>query len=356
MAKEFTEILSSMLAEIDNSVDKREGSLIWSALAPTAARLAEAYAYFDSYVDLTLPDTACGSYLDRLCGIVGITRKEATAAVIKGEFRNSGSSLLDVEEGTEFACGNVIYKVGEKISSGVFLLECETAGSIGNLATGSLLPVSYVSNLFTAEIKGIYAYGEDTEDDAALRKRYIENLTAPAFGGNVADYESKVLTFDGVGAAKIFPVCSGAGTVGIVLGSDSKRAVDSALVMEVSNAFNAKDSDNLTCGLAPIGHDVKVKSASDTAVNVYAKITLESGASLTDVRSAVTAAVADYINGIDFEQSLVYKAPVEMAILSVSGVADIKSLKLNGVDASYALNKTYAAYGVPVFGTLTLEV
>ena len=34
MAKEFTEILSSMLAEIDNSVDKREGSLIWSALAP----------------------------------------------------------------------------------------------------------------------------------------------------------------------------------------------------------------------------------------------------------------------------------------------------------------------------------
>jgi uncharacterized phage protein gp47/JayE len=356
MGKTFQEILDSMLMEVSDSVDKREGSLIWSALAPMAAQLAEGYAYFDDYVDLLMADTASGEYLDRLCGLVGIERNPATAAVIIGEFRDGTGSLVDVEIGSEFSAGTVVFAVTSQISNGKFLLTAETLGTEGNLAQGSLLPVDYTADLFSAEIVGISEYAEDVESDEHLRLRYISNMTVPAFGGNVADYEQKVLTFEGIGAVKVFPICRGAGTVGIVVGSESNKSVDNDLVNEISEAFNKKDTQNLSCGLAPIGHEVIVKSAIDLPINIDAVIVTEDGVVLDNITSEITESVKEYIDGISFDQSMVHTAPIEMAILSVSGVADIKSLTINSQAETYVLNKTFDTYQVPVFNTLNLEV
>lgn len=356
MGKTMNEILTEMLAEVDDAIDKREGSLIWSALAPTAAQLAEGYAFLDSYLDLLMADTATGEYLERLCGLVGLTRNAATKAVVIGEFRDGNRELADVPVGTEFGCGTMIYAVTEIISTGRALLTAENSGSAGNLSEGTLLPLTYVEGLFSAEIVGISQYAEEAESDEHLRARYIENLTVPAFGGNVSDYEQKVLSFDGVGAVKVFPAVNGGGTVGLIIGSETGRAVDASVVSAIGSAFNQVDEEGLGCGLAPIGHTVTVKSADNLEVNVTAEVILNDGLSATDVQADLEEAAAHYLAGISFTQSMIHPAPIEVAMLSVGGISDILGITLNGVAGTLHLSKTFSGYQVPVLGTVTLEV
>ena len=45
--KTFEVILNEALEQVPNDVDKREGSIIYDALAPTALKLAEAYSLLD---------------------------------------------------------------------------------------------------------------------------------------------------------------------------------------------------------------------------------------------------------------------------------------------------------------------
>lgn len=356
MVKSFESILEDMLERVSDSVDKREGSLIRSALAPVAAELAEGYIYLDSYADLLLADTAVGEYLDRMCGLSGIERKPAVAAVVIGKFSDEEGNPAELTTGLEFLCGADVYIVGEQVSSGRYLLTAKTPGAAANRVTGELLPVDYVDGVMSAEIVGIESYGEDEESDESLRARYIENMTAPAFGGNVSDYEQKVLAFDGVGAVKVFPVCSGAGTVGLVIGSSSGRAVDSSLPAEIAEEFNRKDENNISSGLAPIGHTVYVKSASELTVNINAVVEMATGVAVSAVQADVEKAVREYINGIDFYAERLHQAPVMMAILQVDGIADVKSLKINNSAQTLTLSKTYSSYQVPVFGSLTLGV
>ena len=48
----FDNILNEMLAMVPNDVDRREGSIIYDALAPAAYKLAEAYFLLRNYADL----------------------------------------------------------------------------------------------------------------------------------------------------------------------------------------------------------------------------------------------------------------------------------------------------------------
>ena len=58
----FEFILERMLAEVPDSLDKREGSIIWDALAPAAAELAKMYIELKGILINTYPATAVGRY------------------------------------------------------------------------------------------------------------------------------------------------------------------------------------------------------------------------------------------------------------------------------------------------------
>ena len=75
----YENILQGMLNRVPDDIDKREGSVIYDALAPAAYFLADQYFQFENFVDLVLPDTALGEYLDRAVSAYGINRKQATA-------------------------------------------------------------------------------------------------------------------------------------------------------------------------------------------------------------------------------------------------------------------------------------
>lgn len=87
----YENILQQMLDRVTSDVDKREGSVIFDALAPAAYFLADQFFQLGNFIDLVLPDTAVGEYLDRAVSGYGVSRKPANVAVRKIEI-NSGNS------------------------------------------------------------------------------------------------------------------------------------------------------------------------------------------------------------------------------------------------------------------------
>lgn len=202
----YDTILQRMLDNVSSKVDKREGSIIYDAIAPCAAELAQMYITLKNNIDLVFLDTAPNEYLDRLANQSGIERRKATFSIKEATFYDEENNLMDISIGERFSIDNLIFKTTEKISLGIYKVECETAGVIGNGATGNIIPVNYIQNLARAEITELLIPGEDNEDDETLRARLLEQTTEKAFGGNVIDYKNKTKEINGVGAVKVTPI------------------------------------------------------------------------------------------------------------------------------------------------------
>lgn len=72
----YEAIMARLLAEVPDSMDKREGSFIWDALSPVALELAQTYVELDNILGLAFPQTSSGEYLDMKAAEHGIKRRE----------------------------------------------------------------------------------------------------------------------------------------------------------------------------------------------------------------------------------------------------------------------------------------
>ena len=131
-------ILQRMLDRVPESVDKREGSIIYDALAPAAAEMMQMYIALDGVLDETFADTASREYLIKRAAERGLSPKPATAAELKAE------SNIDVPMGSRFTLNGLVYRAEEKLGTGVCRVVCETAGSQGSDKLGVLTPVTYI--------------------------------------------------------------------------------------------------------------------------------------------------------------------------------------------------------------------
>lgn len=152
---DFNNILRRMLDKVEDSIDKREGSIIYDALAPCAAELAQMYIVLKDNIDLVFVDTSTGEYLDKLCNQVGLDRKQATKAIRKASFYNENDVLMNVEIGERFSLEDLTYKTIEKITEGEFKCECEMAGTLGNKQSGILIPINYIQGLGQAVLEDV---------------------------------------------------------------------------------------------------------------------------------------------------------------------------------------------------------
>lgn len=248
---DYDTILNRMLSRIPDTIDKREGSIIYDAISPAAAELSQLYIKLKYNVDLLFADTSVADYLDRLCGQFGLTRKKATSAIKKGTFYNLQDELMEIDIGSRFTCENLYWKVIEKISKGTYQLQCETVGIIGNNIVGNLIPIDYINDLATATLTDLLVPGENEETDDELRYRYNGQIEEQAFGGNVADYKNKTKNIVGVGAVKVIPVWNGGGTVKLIILDSNYSKASNVLIEEVQNAI-CPNSSNEGAGIAPI--------------------------------------------------------------------------------------------------------
>ena len=152
---DFNNILRRMLDKVSDSIDKREGSIIYDALAPCAAELAQMYIVLKDNIDLVFVDTSTGEYLDKLCNQVGLERKQATKAIRKLKFYDENNILMNVEIGERFSLEDLTYKTIEKIAEGEIKCECETEGTLGNKQSGILIPINYIQGLGKAVLEDV---------------------------------------------------------------------------------------------------------------------------------------------------------------------------------------------------------
>lgn len=72
----YEALMERMIDRLPDDIDKRENSVIWNALAPAAAELAQSYIWLDQVFELVFADTAQGEFLDRRAAEVGIEENQ----------------------------------------------------------------------------------------------------------------------------------------------------------------------------------------------------------------------------------------------------------------------------------------
>lgn len=331
-------ILNKMLNNAPSGIDKREGSIIYDALAPAAAELAQAYINLDIILTETYGLTASREYLIKRAAERGVTPEEATYAVAEGQFN------IAVLIGSRFNIDKYNYAVTELISDNdhTYKMTCETSGSEPNSYTGTMIPIEYISGLTAAELTEILIPGEDEEDTEVFRQRYKNSFNNQAFGGNIADYKQKIKALDGVGGVKVYRAKYGAGTVGIVF-TNSESAVPSAeLVDTIQTAVDPVVNSGEGLGIAPIDHRVTVSAVSEKSLAISTSITYTDGWSFTEAQPYIEEAIDEYFTELNatWESNtalIVRISQIESRLLDLDAVLDITGTTIEGTAANCIL-------------------
>lgn len=222
----FDTIINRMLANVSDDIDKREGSVVYTALAPIAIELETYYEALDEVLAETFADTASYYYLAKRAAERNIYPNEATSSTLRMvvEPMTAEVTVGDRFTSEDYELSFVV--IGGDDEVGAYDIACETAGSVGNITSGILIPVDEINGLETAIIQGavlknensekilddngneiyqspIITTGTDEEDVESFRARYFASLKTKAFGGNREDYISKVKENKNVGACKV---------------------------------------------------------------------------------------------------------------------------------------------------------
>lgn len=336
-------IMQRMLNKVPSQIDKREGSIIYDALAPAAAEIAQMYILLKNNIDLVFADTAVDEYLDRLANQAGLTRSKATFAIKKALFYDAENNLIDINLGERFTIGELTYKAIEKMETGTYKMECEQPGMTGNNAEGEMIPINYIQNLAKAELTDILIPGEDQEDDESLRSRYYETISNQSFAGNIADYRKKTKEISGVGAVKVIPVWAGGGTVKLTILDSTYNKASTTLIKKVQEEI-APDSLDKGMGLAPIGHEVTVTTVSEKDISFSAIILYKEGFEESVIKEKIIAAIEEYFNSLkenweNEENVIIRLSKIEARILGIESIIDIQKSKLNGESNNITLGK-----------------
>jgi uncharacterized phage protein gp47/JayE len=369
--KTMATILAEMLLRVTEQVNKREGSLIRTALSAAAWAIEGLYIELIDVQKQAYGTTATGEYLDMKAEERGVYRIAATSTV--AEMKANLNSLpigFQLADSNSYTWNITSGVISGPDSSGLYTyyITCQTTGEI-DTPTGSLQPLSFYAGLTTAFFGDVVSPGTNTETDAALRKRYEESMVEIAFAGNVDAYREKILstTFNIsggsglVGALQVYPTTdeNGAlkgGNVKVwILNSDlgvASQALVDAVQNEICPMYNGVSTGD-GYGWAPIGANVHIMTATSTPMlAITINITLSSGATIEAVQDRITNNISAYIRTLkqgwgtqvasrgDSANLVVREAFIYAAAL-VEGVVDVTDVKLYKDGALMELSATW---------------
>lgn len=340
--KTYEAILQEKLARVAANLDKREGSIIYDALAPNSFESAMLYVALDSILNETFADTASREYLIKRCAERGIAPLPATYAVGVGEFN------MNVPIGARFSCDKYNWAVTEKIEDNKFYLTCETAGAAPDNYLGQLIPIDYIDGLTAAALTSISINGEDEESTDVLRTRYLESFHNQAYGFNRAQYISVTEALPGVGGCKPYRAWNGAGTVKLVITDSEYQPPSEALINTVQTTIDPTQNSGDGVGLAPIDHEVTVVGATGTTINVSTTLTFRNGWDLSECEPYIEAALDSYYSELNStwasENYLIVRiAQIEARLLDLLGIVDVANTKINNQTGNLLLDKDAVA-------------
>lgn len=398
---DYESILERLLSRVSDKIDKREGSVIYDALAPAALEIADVYVVLQTMMDEMFADTASYEYLAKRAAERGVYPKEETYAVCKMVVEPIDTP---VAIGDRFNLNTLNYTVTAEMGDGEYQVTCETAGTIGNQQLGNLLTIETqndLNDMQSAELTEVLIPGEDDEGVEDFRQRYFGSLVNEAFGGNKADYKEKVNNIEGVGASKTVrmwkkgynpskflpstavtewvdqqsadtvgqevytwlgavheaamdKLLTVGGTVRCQIISSEFKAPSATLVKKVQDAVDPDTTTGEGDGLAPIGHVVKVVGVRSEQININFTGVYKSGQSFASLEEAIQKAVDAYFLELAESWSaedylVVRKSRVESKLLTIDGILDITDLKLNGTSDNVTLDED----AIPVRGDVS---
>ncbi len=334
--KTYEELLQEKLSKVASSLDKREGSIIYDALAPNSLESAMLYTALDSILNETFADTASRDYLILRCKERGIAPFPASPAVAIGEFN------IDIPIGSRFSGDKYNWAVTEKISDNRYYLTCETEGSDSNGDLGQLIPIDYIEGLTRAELTSIVINGEDEEDTEILRLRYLNSFKNQSYGFNRGQYIAVTEALPGVGGCKPYRAWNGPGTVKLVITDSHYMPPSDELVNFVQTAIDPTQNSGEGIGLAPIDHEVTVVGAFGTEINIETSLTFADGWNAEECLPYIETALDTYyqeLNSLWSKENglLVRISQIESRLLSLTGILDVSGTKLNGAASNTLL-------------------
>jgi uncharacterized phage protein gp47/JayE len=344
--KTYEAKLGAMMSAVPGELDKREGSMVYNALAPAALVMRQMYIDMEQILSETFADTASRQYLIKRAYERGIIPYPATKAVMRGVFSK------EIPIGTRFSLEGLNYVTRAKIADYEYEMECETAGAVGHSLIGKLIPIDHVSGLSYAQIIDVIIPGEDEEATEDLRARYMENLETEPFGGNIADYKLKTNLIEGVGGTKVYPAWNGGGTVKLVIIDGEYGEPEAEFVTQVQELIDPAASAGQGVGIAPIGHIVTVEGVACDTISISMNITYEPGWDWAAIEPAVQSMIDEYFMELrrdwaESETLIVRVSQIEARMLDLAGVIDITATAINGVQSNYSVA------GIPERGALS---
>ncbi len=327
----YDTILKRMLSAVPENIDKREGSLIMNALAPAAMEVYMLYFELESVIKESFADTQSRDYLIRRAKERGISPLEASHSIWTARITG------EVEIGARFMSGELSFVLTEQTDINEYSLSCEQSGSVGNEVSSGLLPIDNADKIISCEMIDIKAPARDEEETEAFRQRFLSNLQAVAFGGNVSDYKEKALSISGVGGVKVQPVWNGEGTVKLIVVGNDNKALSEERIAEIQNIFDPVYGMGM--GLAPIGHICTVESVKTANVNVSVNLSTDYTEGILE---KVTSKIDEYFEKLVSNWSnsgsiTVRISQIEASILDIEGVYDVSGTTINGTQNNLVL-------------------
>lgn len=369
-AQNYDYWLNLMLDNVPNDIDKREGSIIYDAVAPAAMVSAQQSLSLANIIRETYIKTAQGEFLDYRAVEHGTSRYAATNAEVKARFNDDDGNPANVEVGDRFASiaeSPIFYIVIKANDDGTAEMQAEEAGTSANSYIGQVLPVTPNDNLAWAEITEVTIPARDEETDDHLRARLLNSNSWVAYGGNVADYLDMTSKIHDVGATQVYPTWNGAGTVKLVILNNDLMPASSTLVKKVKEEIDPEDKETQGYGLAPIDHRVTVVAPEVLKVDVSIQLQLTDQANKVAVEKGIKNMLNelfselrknwDTINatvGRGYSLSI-YRSRILSKIMLIDGVADSQLPKLNGEDKDIHLIFSNEVSQLPILGEVTIS-
>jgi uncharacterized phage protein gp47/JayE len=371
----FKYLMESALDNVPDNLDKREGSIIYDALAPACYELAEYYMELKKILENTFASTAGNEYLDLRAAEQGLKRYAASYAVKRGDFLTSSGNPAVIPIGSRFSVIsdtlNLNYEVTEAyldefgaVVPGAYRMTCEEIGTQGNSYTGPLIPITFIPNLKTATLSDLLVPARDEETDDELRDRYFLTVNDKPFGGNLAQYDEVLKGIDGVGEVQIYPVWNGGGSVKLSVIDAEYNIITNDFITTLQNMIDPTPQGT-GLGLAPIGHTVTVTTPTEKIIDITATVVLESGYTLGQVTPLIEEAIESYLLGLreiwgisdDLNNYAlaVYIARINAAVLGVAGIANITGTTINGLASDLILTQDATTQELPVLGTVIVS-
>lgn len=348
MAREYEDILQEVLDRIPEGYDTREGSVLFNAVAPLCAEIAQMELMAEAMEMEAFLGTATGEYLDRLGNDYGFTREEAVPVTVKAKLVGGEPAI-----GNKFSSvglnEEIIYEIVSKNfdEEGIYYLQSTAYNPQANYYTGDLAMIDYVNDLKSAEIQEIVIPQKPTESDDEYRQRIKDNLIAESTDGNQQQYQKWLSNIDGVGKSKVTPLWDGVNTVKCTVLNELNTPASPEIVEKVQNILDPGKM-GLGEGLAPIGAKVTVDTAEKFDVTVTATVVYIEG---NENAPNLKAEIEKYFGELALVNSKVSYLTLASVITYDSAVDTVTELKINETSADVSIPEG----SVPVLKTLTVN-